>query len=105
MKNKHLTFLLAVLMSMAANVVSASDFVVDGIDYNITSPSTVEVTYPSDDMGCPIFGVGYSLISVIIPESVTYEDKTYSVTSIDDYAFTYCSGFTTITIPNSVTFF
>ena len=39
---------------------------------------------------------------VVIPESVTYNGKTYSVTSIGDYAF-YACGVTSITIPNSVT--
>ena len=40
---------------------------------------------------------------VVIPESVAYEDKSYSVTSIGDYAFQQCSHLTEVTIPNSVT--
>ena len=40
---------------------------------------------------------------VIIPESVEHESATYSVTSIGGYAFNYCSGLTSVTIPNSVT--
>ncbi|MDE6048110.1 MAG: leucine-rich repeat domain-containing protein, partial [Paramuribaculum sp.] len=41
---------------------------------------------------------------LIIPESVTYNNKTYSVTSIERNAFYGCSGFTgSLTIPNSVT--
>jgi hypothetical protein len=39
----------------------------------------------------------------VIPESVTYEEVTYSVTSIGSYAFASCRGMTSVTIPNSVT--
>ena len=61
-------------------------------------PYTVEVTYQSNSSS------NYSgFTSVTIPETVTYEGTIYSVTSIGDYAFTWCSSLTSITIPNSVT--
>ena len=41
--------------------------------------------------------------NVVIPETVTYNDKTYSVTSIEDRAFSHCTGLTSVNIPNSVT--
>ena len=41
--------------------------------------------------------------SVNIPETVIYNDETYSVTSIREGAFENCSGLTSVTIPNSVT--
>ena len=41
--------------------------------------------------------------NVNIPESVTYNGQTYKVTSIGSFAFEFCSGLTSITIPNSVT--
>ena len=96
MKHNYLTIMLTILMSMAASVASAHDFVVNGIYYNITSsssPYTVEVTSSSNNY------TG----TVNIPESVTYNSTTYSVTSIGDFAFYGCSGLTSITIPNSVT--
>ena len=39
---------------------------------------------------------------VVIPASVTYNGKTYSVQSIGNSAFSGCSGLTSIEIPNSV---
>ena len=41
--------------------------------------------------------------NIVIPESVNYNDVTYSVTSIRAFAFYFCSGLTSVTIPNSVT--
>lgn len=40
--------------------------------------------------------------NIIIPETITYNNTTYSVTSIGEDAF-YKSGITSVTIPNSVT--
>ena len=99
-------FSLSVCLMMAL-LSFAHDFEVKNADgktiyYNITSSSdlTVAVTYQ---------GTFYSEYideytgSVTIPEKVTYNGKTYSVTSIGGSAFSRCSGLTSITIPNSVT--
>lgn len=40
---------------------------------------------------------------VVIPSEVKYKGITYKVTGIEDEAFKYCEGLTSITIPNSVT--
>ena len=40
--------------------------------------------------------------NVVIPNTIVYNHTTYSVTSIEDWAFTNCIGLTSITIPNSV---
>ena len=41
--------------------------------------------------------------SVVIPEEVTFMNRTLKVTSIGNEAFYNCTGLTSITIPNSVT--
>ena len=41
--------------------------------------------------------------NVVIPEEVTYMNRTRKVTSIGEFAFYECSGLTSVTIPNSVT--
>ena len=71
----------------------AQRFQYDGLYYNITSSSayTVEVG-----------GAESSITTVIIPETVTYEGTTYSVTSIGESAFEWCSSLASVTIPNSV---
>ena len=76
----------------------AYDFYVDGIYYNITSST---LPYTANVMSY-YYGDDYSG-KVTIPSNVTYDNITYSVTSIGGCAFSHCSGLTSITIPNSVT--
>ena len=64
--------------------------------YDIISDSTVEVTYYNNS--------NYVSGDVVIPSTVTYNGTTYSITYIGGFAFSDCSGLTSVTIPNSVTF-
>ena len=79
--------LMAILFAtMLAGQAWAYDFQSGDLYYNITSsnePYTVEVTYQSNYS---------SLISVAIPEKVTYSGIEYSVTTIGDGAFYGCSS-------------
>ncbi len=92
MRKLYFLFFLAFLPLVA----SAQAVEIDGIYYNLNSSGdtkTAEVTQnPNRYSG-----------DIVIPETVTYNDVTYSVTSIGDYAFTSCSGLTSVTIPNSLT--
>ena len=89
---------LFVLTILIANSISASAivFTVDGLRYSVNNDNTT-VTVAGYSSGSEPTG------DLNIPESVTYGGISYSVTSIDDNAFYYCLGLTSVTIPNSVT--
>ncbi len=70
----------------------AQTFNFDGIKYIVKSSTTAEVTTQ----------FGQATGSVIIPAQVSYNNVTYSVTSIGESAFYYSSNLTSVTIPNSV---
>ena len=87
--------LLTLLLALTCAAAHAYFFKVDGIYYNSLGNGCVEVTYPESTS--PYNG------TITIPSSVTYNSKTYSVTSIGELAFAVSEGLTSITIPNSVT--
>ena len=93
---KVFVFLFSLILSVVFSTsASAYDVKIDGIYYNLNSEGkTAEVTVNWNDR--------YSG-EVVIPSSITSEEKKYTVTSIGEAAFSGCSGLTSITIPNSVT--
>ena len=95
---KKLAMLMAGLWCCMA--VNAHDFQRNGIYYNILKTKSVEVTFKGSSYH--EYDNEYTG-KAEIPESVTYNGNTYSVTSIGDRAFYGCTGLTSITIPNSVT--
>ncbi len=114
MRNFYFRQLFVAMVALLCSVTaSAHDFEVGGIYYNITDKTnlTVEVTYE---------GVLSAYIkndytgNIVIPSTVNYNGKSYSVTSIKESAFsnynrfildkdTIVRGVTSVTIPNSVT--
>ncbi len=99
-KNLLLFFLLALLLS-ATTSANEYEFEVDGIYYTrlfgeIPSDTEVKVTYDSSSYGPSYSG------DITIPANVTYEGATYSVTAIDDGAFSWCPGLTSVYISSSV---
>ena len=85
------TLILCVIFSISA---SAYDVVVDGIYYNFVSKAKIAEVTKGDN--------NYSG-SISIPSSIKVNDADYSVTRIGQSAFSYCSGLTSVTIPNSMT--
>ena len=91
---------LLLLALVATTTLWAHNFEVDGIYYNYLDGNNVKVTHRGDYWES--YRNEYSG-SVTIPETVTYDGTTYSVTSIGTRAFCDCSSLTSVTISNSVT--
>ena len=92
-------FLLLTLLCLSLSA-RAHDAEVDGIFYNLNADNkTAAVTFKGDNYWDDDEYSG----DVVIPETVTYNGITYSVTSLGDDCFAGCSSLTAITIPNSVT--
>ena len=89
-----LTVALVAIAALAPATMSAYDFVEGGIYYNVSGQEAT-VTYGSQ---------GYNSYSgnVVIPETVTHNGVTYTVTAIGSSAFNRSSGLTGITIPNTI---
>lgn len=84
--------ILLILLALFTISVSAEVVEIDGISYNLISKGNIaEVT------GCHHYSG-----DAVIPETVTYNDVTYSVTTIRKNAFANCS-LNSIEIPSSIT--
>ena len=93
---RKLFFLFVALLATTA--LWAHSFEVDGIYYNYLDDNNVEVTLKgSDYYSSAYFG------EVSIPETITNNGITYSVTGIGCYTFCYSPSVSSIIIPNSVT--
>ena len=101
---KQLLFLIMMLLPLVANAHDIEVKNADGVTiyYNYINGGTeLEVTYRGNDYrqsGSHYWG------AVVIPEEVTYLNKTRKVTSIGDYSFRSCYDLYSVTIPNSVTY-
>lgn len=98
MKNFYLFFFMLVMMSLPA---SAEPVEVDGIYYDLNpSKKYAGVTY--------LYYKSWSNSNtykgnIVVPSEINYNNVTYSVTYIGDYAFFHCNHLSSVVIPNSVT--
>lgn len=99
MRKQIIKFLFLLLVFGYAMEAKSDEFTVDGIRYYYdysTKEGEVSVTRSISGK--------YSADNIVIPSTVTYNGKQYTVTSIGDNAFSSCYNLTKVTIPNSVTF-
>ena len=96
---------MCLLLSISTGLL-AYDFKVGDLCYNITNdtlaPYSVEITRENENVWKDSTAYSNLPSSVIIQESVIYNENSYNVTSIGYAAFR-GTGLTSITIPNSVT--
>ena len=104
MKQQNIKFLFALFIGLMSVNSSAHNIEVKNADgvtiyYNyINNKTELAVTYP----GSSYYSYKEYTGDLVIPEFVTYNGTTYSVTSIGGSAFQACSDLNSITIPNSV---
>ena len=105
-KQSFITILLTVLMSMTGTKAFAHDIEAannDGVTiYYVWNNNYTELAVSCRGSYDSPYSNEYT-DNVVVPESVDYNGNTYPVTSIGSYAFSDCSGLTSVTIPNSVT--
>lgn len=117
MKTLNLTLrtILLTLALVSTTTTLAYNFVVNGIYYNV-SGNKASVTYISYSTTYYVGNAQFSLYGVdcynyhdkyndyvTIPEMVAYNGTTYTVTSIESYAFANCGSLKGVSIPNTVT--
>lgn len=83
----------------------AEKIIVDDIYYTITSSNTAEVTYRGDEEDGWMYYSADELYSgeITIPETISYQNTTYSVTAIGNDAFAGSRYMTDLILPSTIT--
>ncbi len=90
--------LILLLLLQTTLIVSAYDIEVNGICFNLTSDSTVAVTY----LDFIRMNEDYYIGDVVVPASINYKGKKYAVTAIGQKAFLGSSYLKSVTLPSSI---
>lgn len=103
LKSLLLTLFAAFATQMMAATIKDADFSANGIFYviNDADPKTVSVSYEKYDFENHTPVTNYSG-NVTIPETVTNNGTTYTVTGIGVDAFLGCEGLTSVTLPQGL---
>ncbi|MBR1878040.1 MAG: leucine-rich repeat domain-containing protein [Paludibacteraceae bacterium] len=100
MKHKLLAFFFALMTGIG--IVNAETVQIGELYYVLNDyDKTAAVTYKSHESG--IYNAGWNITEAVIPETVEYNDETYTVTRINSNTFHECKNLLTVIIPNSVT--
>lgn len=87
-------FILTLSCILTSALSFAYDFEVDGMYYNITSLQNLKVELTNGD--------NYYTGDIVIPETVEYSNKTFTVTRLGDNCFKGCSKLNSVQIPHTV---
>ena len=93
---KRILFLLLLLHTTL--MASAYDIEVNGMCFNLTSDSTVAVTY----LDFIRMNEDYYIGDVVVPASINYKGKKYAVTAIGNKAFFDCPFLKSVTLPSTI---
>jgi len=96
---KRLIIFLSILLYGIEHV-SAYNFTVDGITYTNSSSSTCYVTYRGETYLANI-NDGYSG-DIVIPSSVTYDNREFKVTAVGENAFYGCTSLASVSLPSTI---
>ena len=91
MKHKFLSLFIAIVAMTILYSPTFASVTINGIAYKLNGKTATVVSGE------------YYTGTIVIPATVPYASVTYTVTSIGVGAFDYCTGLTSVTIPNSVT--
>lgn len=94
---------LAALLTMVCTVAQAYSFKSGELCYNITGTNTVAVTFEKNT-DASSYTASYPNLGgdLVIPETVYYGGKAYTVTAVTNFAFFRCDLITSISIPRTV---